>query len=150
MACLDARLMVSDQERSKTKFKRLLENLVTLNSSGCPCNRNFLALRLYECMGQNKTYEKLWSVIRKVLLLSHGQAPVESGFSLNRQIEKDNMNERMLVALRPTDHFVPVGGMLKVEISKELLSSASSARHKYHQYIDEEKRKKGQETIQRK
>ena len=45
------------------------------------------------------------------------------------------MSEGMLVALRQiTDHFVLVGGMLKVEIAKELLSSAS----------------KGQETIQRK
>ena len=36
-----------------------------------------LDVLLYECMGHNKTYEKLWSVIRKVLLLSHGQASVE-------------------------------------------------------------------------
>ena len=48
------------------------------------------------------------------------------------------------------DYFVLVGGMLKVEITKELLSSASSSRHKYHQYLEEEKRKKGQEAIQRK
>ena len=85
-------------------------------------------MSLNECMGRNKTYEKLWSVIRKLLLLSNGQASVEQGFSLNRQIEKDNMRERMLGALRQiTDHFVLVGGMLKVEITKELLSSASCA-----------------------
>ena len=42
------------------------------------------------------------------------------------------MSERRLVALRQiTDgHFVLVGGMLKVKITKELLSSASYARHK--------------------
>ena len=181
MACLYPRLMVSDQEHSKTKFKRLLENLVTLTRvdgddvdmlvasyrellhevAMCELQSKFkdftvesdrLDALLYECMGHNKTYEKLWSVIRKVLLLSHGQASVEKrGFSLNRQIEKDNMSEGMLVALRQiTDHFVLVGGMMKVEITKELLSSASSARHKYHEYLDEEKRKKGQETIKRK
>ena len=45
------------------------------------------------------------------------------------------MNEGMLVAMRQIiEHFVLVGGMLKVEIIKELLSSAS----------------KGQETTQRK
>jgi len=106
---------------------------------------------LYECVGKNKKFEKLWGVVRKVLLVSHGQASVERGFSLNRQIEKDNLGEGMLVALRQIiDYFVLVGGMLKVEITKELLSSASSSRHKYHQYLEEEKRKKGQEAIQRK
>ena len=73
-------------------------------------------------------HEKLWSVIRNVLLLSNGQASVEKGFSLNRQIEKDNMSGHMLGALRQiTVHFVLVGGKLKVEITKELLSSASCA-----------------------
>ena len=56
-------------------------------------------------MGKNKTYEKLWSVIRKVLLLSNGQASVEKRFSLNRHIEKDNMSERMLGALRQKTSF---------------------------------------------
>jgi hypothetical protein len=40
--------------------------------------------------------------------------------------------------------------MLKVVITKELLSSASSSLHKYQQYLEKEKRKKGQEAIQRK
>ena len=165
MACLDPRLMVSDQEHSKTKFKRLLENLVTLNRvdgddvdmlvasyrellhevTGCELQSKFkgftvesdrVDVLLYEYMGQNKTYEKLWSVIRKLLLLSHSQASVERGFSLNRQIEKDNMSEHMLVALRQiTDHFVLVGGMLKVEITKELLSSASDYLRHVHHFI---------------
>ena len=67
-------------------------------------------------------------MIRKVLLLSNGQASVERGFSLNRQIEKYNMSERMRGALRQiTVHFVLVDGKVKVEITKELLSSASCA-----------------------
>ena len=180
MACLDPRLMVSDQEQSKSKIKRLLENLVTLNRvdgddvdmlvasykellhdvAGCELKCRFKDFKveddrvdvlLYECMGKNKKFEKLWGVVRKLLLVSHGQASVERGFSLNRQIEKDNMSEGMIVALRQiVDHFVLVGGMLKVEITTELLSSASSARHKYQQHLEEEKRKKGQEAIHRK
>ncbi|KAK2155888.1 hypothetical protein LSH36_228g03003 [Paralvinella palmiformis] len=180
MACLDPKLMVSDQEHSKSKCKRLLEELVTLNRvdgddvdmlvasykellhdvAGCELKSMFkdfkveddrVDMLLYECMGRNKKFEKLWRVVRKVLLVSHGQASVERGFSLNRQIEKDNMSKRMIVALRQIiDYFVLVGGMLKVEITKELLSSASSSRYRYHQYLEEDKRKKGQEAIQRK
>ena len=56
---------------------------------------------LYECMDKNKTYyEKLWSVICNLILHSNGQASVERGFSLNRQIEKENTSEPMLGALR--------------------------------------------------
>ena len=84
------------KEHSKTKFKRLLEKVVTLNRvdgdnidmlvasnrellhevAGCELQSKFkdftvesdrLDVLLYECMGHNKTYEKLWSVIRKVL-----------------------------------------------------------------------------------
>ncbi|KAK2143912.1 hypothetical protein LSH36_800g01109 [Paralvinella palmiformis] len=146
MACLDPRLMVSDQEQSKCK--RLLEELVTLNRvdgddvdmlvasykellhdvAGCELKSRFkveddpVDMLLYECMGRN---EKLWRVVRKVLLVSHGQASVERGFSLNRQIEKDNMSEGMIVALRQIiDYFVL--------------------------YLEKDKRKKGQEAIQRK
>ncbi|KAK2141469.1 hypothetical protein LSH36_1093g00032 [Paralvinella palmiformis] len=80
-----------------------------------------------------------------------GQASVERGFSLNKQTEKDNMSEGVIVALRQIiDYFVLVGGMLKVESTKELLYSASSSRYRYHQYLEEDKRKKGQEAIQRK
>ena len=50
-----------------------------------------LDVLLYECMGKNMTYEKLWIVIRKLLLLSHGQDSVERGFFPNRHIEKDNI-----------------------------------------------------------
>ena len=54
------------------------------------------------------------------------------------------MSEGMIVALRQiNDYFVLVGGLLKVEITKELLSSASSSRYRYHQYLEEDKRKKG-------
>ena len=156
MACLDPRLMVSDKERSKTKFKRLLENLVTLNRvdgndvdmlvaryrellhevTGCELQSKFkdfsvesdrVDVLLYYCMGQNKTYEKLWSVIRKLLLLSHGQASVERGFCLNRQIEKDNMSECMSeINVNAADHVDLLTKWLG-KISKETASRIRQA-----------------------
>jgi hypothetical protein len=106
---------------------------------------------LYETMGQNKRFEKLWKVVRQLLLVSHGQASVERGFSLNRQIEKDNMSEGMHVALRHIiDHLILVDGMFNVDITKELLASASGARHRYSQFLDEQRKQKGREAIQAK
>ena len=36
-------------------------------------------------------YGQLWSVVKMALLLSHGQATVERGFSVNRQVDDDNL-----------------------------------------------------------
>ncbi|KAK2138958.1 hypothetical protein LSH36_2157g00001 [Paralvinella palmiformis] len=115
MACLDPRLMVSDQEHSKSKCKRLLEELVTLNRvdgddvdilvasykellhdvDGCELKSRFkdfkveddrVDMLLYECMGRNKKFEKLWRVVRKVLLVSMVRRLLRGGIpSTDRQ-----------------------------------------------------------------
>lgn len=81
-------------------------------------------------------------MVRKVLLLSHGQASVERGFSVNREIEVENMKERTLVTQRIiSDRISYVGGLTNVSITKELLLSASSARQKYRSFLEDEKSK---------
>lgn len=40
----------------------------------------------HEHLHQRKDYQKLWDVMQTVLLLSHGQASVERGFSVNKQV----------------------------------------------------------------
>ncbi|KAL1276124.1 hypothetical protein QQF64_035747 [Cirrhinus molitorella] len=69
----------------------------------------------------------------------HGQASVERGFSINKELIVENPRERSLLAQRLiVDHVRFVGGVTKVEITKELLLSAAGARQKYHGYLDEE------------
>ena len=76
-------------------------------------------------------YKNLWHVIRKLLLLSHGQATVEKGFSVNHEVMVDNLSQRSLIAQRVIhDHVRTQGGIIKVNISKELLLSAGSAYQK--------------------
>lgn len=36
---------------------------------------------------QSKCYPELWEFCKKLLLLSHGQATVERGFSINKDVE---------------------------------------------------------------
>ena len=86
----------------------------------------------------------MWEkVIKKLLLLSHGQASVERGFSINRQIEVENLHEESLVAQRIIcDHLQAVGGILKVNLSNELLISASSARQKYMAHLEMKRNEK--------
>ena len=63
-----------------------------------------------------------------LLLLSHGQASVERGFSVNRELEVVNLQKGTYVAQRLIcDHIRSVGGLMNVVISKALLAAASGS-----------------------
>ena len=84
----------------------------------------------YECMA-NESYKSLFSVVKLILILSHGQATVERSFSVNKEVEVENLKEHTLVAQRIVcDHVNSVGGVLKVELSKPLLLSVKMSRQR--------------------
>ena len=84
---------------------------------------------LHSAMANKVEYEHLWSLSRKIQLLSHGQASVERGFSVNKEIMLENMLEHTLKAQRTiSDHIKSVGGALNVKITKELVLSAFMSR----------------------
>ena len=75
--------------------------------------------------------------------MSHGQATVERGFSVNKEVEVENLKEHTLVAQRIVcDHVNSVGGVLKVELSKPLLLSVKMSRQRCEKYLDHEREKK--------
>ena len=70
----------------------------------------------FECMA-NESYKSPFSVVKLILILSHGQATVERGFSVNKEVEVENLKEHTLVAQRIVcDHVNSVGGVLKVAL----------------------------------
>ena len=81
--------------------------------------------------------------MKSLLLLSHGQASVERGFSVNKQVEIANLNEDNFVAKRLIcDHVTSMGGLKNIYTSnKALLLAASSARRKYMDYLEDERKK---------
>ena len=75
--------------------------------------------------------------------MSHGQATVEKGFSVNKEVEVENLKEHTLVAQRIVcDHVNSVGRVLKVELSKPLLLLVKMSRQRYEKYLDQEREKK--------
>ncbi|XP_014675867.1 PREDICTED: uncharacterized protein LOC106815856 [Priapulus caudatus] len=98
---------------------------------------------LYKHLHQKTEYSKLWQAMKIVLLLSHGQASVERGFSVNKQVAADNLQEETFVARRLIcEHVNRAGGVCNVQITPQLLVAAAGARQKYLMHLDEEKRKK--------
>ena len=56
---------------------------------------------LFKHIAKVSAFSKLWNLIKKLLTLSHGQASVERGFSVNRQIMVENIKEHSFIAQRP-------------------------------------------------
>ncbi len=173
LTCLDPRKMAKDKNSCKEKMKALLECLVQVKrvderdcddivreyssfvddySTSSDFNNfdpshNRLDVLFFERMNNNKKFTKLWMVCKLLLLLSHGQASVERGFSVNRQIEVENMSADTYSAQRIIcDHVTAVGGLGKVSIDKGMMLSVAGARQKYMMSLEEAKRTKSEQT----
>ena len=86
-----------------------------------------------------------------LLVLSHGQASVERGFSVNKEIEVENLHEHSLVAQRIIcDHLKAVSGVLNVPITKKLLAASASSGQKYEKHLQDQRDKKKTDEEQRK
>ncbi|GBN16550.1 hypothetical protein AVEN_227752-1 [Araneus ventricosus] len=167
MSCLDPRRMANQAHSCFSKMKVILSVLVNckrlqekecdsilmefnsfLNEVACNSEEfeKFEAskIRLDKFLSKylegKKTYQKLWGIIKILLILSHGQAVVERGFSVNKNIEVENLKEESYVAKRLIlDELKKCGGVDSFKITKELRLYAKNARSKYVENIDEQK-----------
>ncbi|GBO35079.1 hypothetical protein AVEN_94183-1 [Araneus ventricosus] len=109
--------------------------------------RNFDARKMrlddfFSSFFEGNKFTKLWSVFKIIFILSHGQASVERGFSINKNIEVENLNEVSYVSQRIVyDHVKQSGGIHLVNITKELRISATSAHSKYRLFLEEQRAK---------
>ena len=73
-------------------------------------------------LSRSKDFAELWFIVRQVLILSHGNSCVESGFSIKKNLLQENMKDESLVAQRIVfDGIQHDGGYLKVNISQDIL-----------------------------
>ena len=103
---------------------------------------------LYLHLSSTRACENLRVVVKKVLLLSHGQASVERGFSVNKNLLSVNMEAKSIIFRRIiVDHVRSVGGVANVQIDKEFLRYVRGARLRYEHYSESEKKKR-EETVE--
>ena len=159
-ACLDPDIMLHDETSTKSRLiSKALEILVECNwMTGLEADRaktyyqslcarpsaqsvlkNFCqADRLDEflmnlCRTQQSNDEFI-KFIKIILCLSHGQASVERGFSVNKDLLVENLLEKSLVAQRIVkDHLRANhdGDFSKLKITKPLILSARNAASRY-------------------
>ena len=79
-------------------------------------------------------FDKLVPVLRILLILSHGQAAVERGFSVNNELEVENLQERSLVAQRLVCEYVKLhGGASQVPLTNTWTNRGNLGRHRRRQ-----------------
>ena len=102
----------------------------------------------YDRLANNPSYAKLWAVVKIVMLRSHGQATVERDFSINKEVESDNLKQETYWARRVIcDHVNAVGGIFGVDVAnKQLQVSAAGARQKYLAHLEGQKKQKTQQA----
>ena len=83
------------------------------------------------------------SVIKLVLTLSHGQASVERGFSVNKDVVTDNIPVDGIVGRRLVRDFMLTNNLNPhtVQITSEMKVAFKSAHQKYQLMLEEEKSK---------
>ena len=178
MVVLDPREMVVNPNICRAKFKKILTVLINSNKlMGENCDSvfqeysNFLdsvpiiGSDMFSSFNPNvhrvddffsthmtgNNYAALFGIVKILLVLSHGLASVERGFSVNKEIEVENLHEHSLVAQRIIcDHLKAVGGVRNVPITKKLLAAAASSRQKYEKHLQDQRDKMKTDEEQRK
>ena len=81
----------------------------------------------------------MWALVKCVLVLSHGNADPERGFSINKHlidIHGCNIGEETIEAIRLVkDHIIKSGGLEYVSITKKMLNMCGNASSKYKEYL---------------
>ena len=165
LACLDTVSIANSTTQAASQFKPVIDHLVKqqhLEGRSCdelirqydefvdsvvwpnlPAFKEFdfhkqlLNDFLQQHVAKNDSFLKLRDVMRMLLNFSHGQASVERGFSLNRQVMVENLKERSFIAQRTIhDHLLHIGGLDALVVDKPLTSAAARGRQKYTDYLE--------------
>ena len=85
----------------------------------------------YRVIGNKSDFIALFMVVKPILILSHGNACVEAGFSVNNDLLLPNLKQRTIVSQSVVYDFVEQSGRpLSVNINDELIKSVRIARQR--------------------
>ena len=159
LTCLDPRNMAATPEQCRIMMKRFLASCVeSKHVSETDCDDILMQFmdfihqtskselenfdiendRIDTFFQRNMAskYPKAWTVVEFALLISHGQASVERGFSINKEMIVENQEVTSLMARRLIkDHVMCVNGVTNVAITREMVLAARSARAKYSNFL---------------
>ena len=130
-------------EKANTQYKDLISNKEFSNACSVYCfTEKRLDVFFSEWVGNNPEYQELWYVIKYVLMLSHGNATVESGFSVNKNILVENLHEKFLVAQRQVyDTIKHLGAVTELALNNKIRKCVQNTYKSYMEFLKREKQK---------
>lgn len=82
-----------------------------------------------------------------LIILSHGNAVVESGFSINESLLVENLHDQSLIAQRiVTDAIKAAGGVRRVDIDKEMIRHVRNSSSRYKQALEDRRQLETEES----
>ena len=88
----------------------------------------------------------MWQIIKLGLIFSHGNATVEGGFSVNKSLLVENLQEHSLFAQRTVENAIRYyESILKVPITQTMLTNVRAAHRRYEEHLKESKQNQKEE-----
>ena len=103
-------------------------------------------------MSVNASFKSCWEIFKIVFTLSHGQVSVERGFSINKELLVENLEEESVVCQRMVyDHVSSIGKPInQIQITSAMMKSCKLAYSRYNTALEANKNKSAQEVKDRK
>ena len=103
----------------------------------------------WEHVGSNSDLAELWKFIRKILILPHGNAAVEKGFSVQKNQLCENFLEESMVARRRVFDYIGDTETVGDLVTPEMIKATKGSNTRYRLALQERSLKRRQTDIQK-
>ena len=131
-------------DSAKDQFEVFIKSVATINK-GSFLQFDYVRDRVDEFLNpylnDNKEFTSFWQICKIIFTLSHSQCAVERGFSVNKELLVENLQEVLLIAQRIVyDQLTATKQNVHTfKISNDLIKSCKAARSKYMLHLDEKR-----------
>jgi hypothetical protein len=131
-------------DSAKDQFEAFIKSATTINKDSF-LQFDYLKDRVDEFLNpflnSNKEFTSFWQICKIIFTLSHSQCAVERGFSVNKELLVENLQEMSLIAQRIVyDQLTATKQNVHTfKISNDLIKSCKAARSKYMLQLDEKR-----------
>lgn len=144
------RITANEADSAKAQFECFLNDVVRPHKDAFR-KFDFKESRLDEFfalyMVGEKRYVRLFKIVKFVCVLSHGQAPIERGFNVNKEVQVENLMKESLISQRIVyDQLRSSESKIhEIPIPRQLILSCKSAHQRYAQSLEEKRKVSGDE-----
>ncbi|KAJ8959576.1 hypothetical protein NQ314_006225 [Rhamnusium bicolor] len=125
-------------DKCKMQFNRCVIDYSNNFKMFEPCQR--LDKFYTKLLSKHEEYQDFYKIIKIILIFSHGNAIVESGFSINKELLVENLHENSLIAQRIVyDNLLHKGGAENIDIDNKIINYCRIASRNYKDALEQKK-----------